>query len=94
MARGTVKRYLSMCLVIAMLLATLLPVSAYAADDSVTEGTVTSIDPDGGQAPEPTDATEETSVPEETDVPEETEVPEETDALEVVDELENNGVYF
>ena len=88
MARGTVKRYLSVCLVIAMLLATLLPVSAYAADDSVTEGTVTSIDPDGGQAPEPTDATEETSVPEETDVPEETEVPEETDALEVVDELE------
>lgn len=88
MARGTVKRYLSMCLVIAMLLATLLPVSAYAADDSVTEGTVTSIDPDGGQTPEPTDATEETSVPEETDVPEETEVPEETDALELVDALE------
>ena len=41
MARGTMKRYLSMCLVIVMLLTTLLPVGAYAADDSAIEDTAT-----------------------------------------------------
>lgn len=44
MARGTMKRYLSMCLVVVMLLTTLLPVSAYAADDSAIEDTATNYE--------------------------------------------------
>ena len=37
MARGTMKRYLSICLVVVMLLTTLLPVGAYAAiEDTAT----------------------------------------------------------
>lgn len=44
MARGTMKRYLSMCLVIVMLLTTLLPVGAYAADDSAIEDTATNYE--------------------------------------------------
>lgn len=44
MARGTMKRYLSMCLVVVMLLTTLLPVSAYAADDSAIEDTTTNYE--------------------------------------------------
>ncbi len=38
------KRYLSMCLVVVMLLTTLLPVSAYAADDSAIEDTATNYE--------------------------------------------------
>ena len=44
MVRGTIKRYLSMCLVVVMLLTTLLPVSAYAADDSAIEDTTTNYE--------------------------------------------------
>ena len=44
MTRGTMKRYLSMCLVIVMLLTTLLPVGAYAADDSAIEDTATNYE--------------------------------------------------
>ena len=44
MVRGTIKRYLSMCLVVVMLLTTLLPVSAYAADDSAIEDTATNYE--------------------------------------------------
>ena len=44
MARGTMKRYLSMCLVVVMLLTTLLPVGAYAADDSAIEDTTTNYE--------------------------------------------------
>ena len=44
MVRGTIKRYLSMCLVVVMLLTTLLPVSAYAADDSAIEDTSTNCE--------------------------------------------------
>ena len=44
MVRGTMKRYLSMCLVVVMLLTTLLPVSAYAADDSAIEDTTTNYE--------------------------------------------------
>jgi uncharacterized protein YigE (DUF2233 family) len=44
MARGTMKRYLSMCLVVVMLLTTLLPVGAYAADDSAIEDTATNYE--------------------------------------------------
>ena len=41
MARRTIKRCVSMCLAVIMLMTTLLPVSAYAADASVLEDTVT-----------------------------------------------------
>ena len=41
MTRGTMKRYLSICLVVVMLLTTLLPVGAYAADGSVIADTST-----------------------------------------------------
>ena len=44
MARGTMKRYLSMCLVVVMLLTTLLPVGVYAADDSAIEDTATNYE--------------------------------------------------
>ena len=44
MARGTMKRYLSMCLVVVMLLTTLLPVGVYAADDSAIEDTTTNYE--------------------------------------------------
>ena len=44
MTRGTMKRYLSMCLVIVMLLTTLLPVGAYAADVSAIEDTATNYE--------------------------------------------------
>ena len=44
MVRGTMKRYLSMCLVVVMLLTTLLPVGAYAADDSAIEDTATNYE--------------------------------------------------
>ena len=44
MARGTMKRYLSMCLVVVMLLTTLLPVGVYAADDSAIKDTATNYE--------------------------------------------------
>ena len=44
MARETMKRYLSMCFVVVMLLTTLLPVGAYAADDSAIEDTTTNYE--------------------------------------------------
>lgn len=39
MARKTMRRYLSICLAVVMLLTTLLPVGAYAVDDSVMDDT-------------------------------------------------------
>ena len=44
MVRGTMKRYLSMCLVVVMMLTSLLPVGAYAADDSAIEDTATNYE--------------------------------------------------
>ena len=64
MARGTMKRYLSMCLVIVMLLTTLLPVGAYAADDSAIDDTAANYEEPAVSAPEESDAaqTEEPSL--------------------------------
>ena len=51
MARKTMRRYLSICLAVVMLLTTLLPVGAYAVDDSVMDDTaVNYVEPARGDS--------------------------------------------
>lgn len=52
MAKKTMKRYLSICLAVVMMLTTILPVGAYAVDDTAMDDTT--VDYEAAAAPEPT----------------------------------------